>query len=177
MINIGLKNDQRGMALILAIGFLAILSILGAVVLDLATSDLKESASFQPEQRATYIADRTIEYALNRDIVVNLSPGNSVDLDTAEAKDSSGTGIGKTHKQIIEGSSGETLVAGSVEDIGPTDLPPAMKEVHGSEFGANLYHVSTETSAPGGASAKVDASIVRLYKLDDDTIMRTSGGG
>ena len=69
---------------------------------------------------------------------------------------------------------------GTVTDVGPRSLPPAMAAMHGSEFGANLYHVSVETKAGTGRlerSTHVDASIVRLFKMDDDQIFRTSGGG
>jgi hypothetical protein len=55
-----------------------------------------------------------------------------------------------------------------------------MAAMHGSEFGANLYHISVETKAGTGVlerSTHVDASIVRLFKMDDDQIFRTSGGG
>jgi Tfp pilus assembly protein PilX len=57
------KNSQKGMALILAIGFLAVLSILGAVVLQVSTRDMKASAGFEPRRQAFYVADRAVEYA------------------------------------------------------------------------------------------------------------------
>lgn len=174
------SNRQKGMALIIAIGFLAILSILGAVVLNIATQDIGASANFMPARRAFYTSDRAVEYAMNRDIIVNLTPGNSIDLAADDALDASGFSLGLTHKQIIEGSDVGTLVSGSVVDLGPHDLPPTMAEIHGSEFGANLYHVEVESTAPsagGVMESRVNASIVRLFKLDDDTIFRTSGGG
>jgi hypothetical protein len=49
--------------------------------------------------------------------------------------------------------------------------------LYGSEFGANFYHVEVEATASGTAKSHVNASIVRLFKSDDDTIFRTSGGG
>ena len=183
------KQSEQGLALILAIGFLAVLSILGAVVLNLATRDLGGAGKYLPEQRAFYIVDRAVEYAMNRDIVMNLPVGGSINLATPnpddpcastsdEAKSASGTGLGITHKEVIETDPRGCLVSGTVEDIGPSVLPPALAEIHGTEFGANLYHVTVESRVPGAASnTHVDASIVRLFKLDDDTIFRTGGGG
>jgi Tfp pilus assembly protein PilX len=174
------KRGERGVALILAIGFLAVLSILGAVVLNVATRDLGEAGKYLPGQRAFYIADRAVEYAMNRDIVINLPSAGSINLVTDIAKDSAGNNIAgnPTHKAIIETDTIGTLVAGTVEDIGPSALPPAMAEIHGTEFGANFYHVTVETRALGAAkNSHVDASIVRLFKLDDETIFRTGGGG
>lgn len=171
-------NRQKGMALILAIGFLAILSILGAVVLNLATEGIKESAEFLPRRLSFYTADRAVEYAMNRDIIINLPVNGTVNLVNDEVKLANGTTVsGVTHKSIIEKNSIGTLLSGTVTDIGPRSLPPAMAAIHGSEFGANLYHVSVEAQADLGGKTHIDASIVRLFKLDDDQIFRTSGGG
>jgi hypothetical protein len=159
------------MALILAIGFLAVLSILGAVVLNLATQGLTDSASSLPKQQSFYTADRSVEYSMNRDLIVALPGYNSVNLITGT------TASGVTHKSIIEKDSVGTLESGIVTDIGPSTLPPAMAEIHGTEFGANLYHVNVEASAPLGGTTRIDAAIVRLFKMDDDTIFRTSSGG
>lgn len=162
------NNRQKGMALILAIGFLAVLSILGAVVMRVSTQGLKDSASFLPKRQAFYLADRTVEYSMNRDIIYNLDPGQTINLtDTA-------------HKTIIEkNTSGGELVDGSVTFIPSDDLamPEQLAELHGNDFGVVLYHVNAKAKAAMGATSNIDASIVRLFKKDDDQIFRTSGGG
>lgn len=175
-------NRQKGMALIFAIGFLAVLSILGAIVLNVATRDLTGAggaSSIMPKQRSLYAADRAVEYAMNRDIIINLPVYNTVNLVTGVVKLADGTTASgsPTHKSILDLSGVGTLLSGSVKDVGPRTLPPAMAAIHGSEFGANLYHVNVKTTAPLGGTTRVDASIVRLFKLDDDQIFRTSGGG
>lgn len=170
-------NCQKGMALIISIGFLAVLSILGAVVMNLSTQGLSDSATSLPKKQSFYAADRSVEYAMNRDILINLPVSGSVNLVTDIAKDASGSSMGVTHKSIIESGSVGTLNSGTVSDIGPRTLPPAMAEIHGTEFGANLYHVNVSASAPMGGTTRVDAAIVRLFKIDDDTIFRTSSGG
>jgi len=172
----GARGGEKGMALILAIGFLALLSILGAVVLQVATRGLEGTASYTPGSQAFYVSDRAVEYSLNRDIIVSLSPGESVDL----MVDDDVTPGTLTHKSIIEAGATGQLVSGTVTDLGPHELPPAAAERYGSDFGANMYHVQVESTAPSGgttADSHVNASIVRLFKLDDDTIFRTSGGG
>ncbi|HKL26058.1 MAG TPA: pilus assembly PilX N-terminal domain-containing protein [Desulfuromonadales bacterium] len=183
------NNRQRGMALIIAIGFLAILSILGAVVLNVATRDIGVSATFMPARQAFYTADRAVEYALNRDILVRMNQGDTIILaddtpgtdetGTEQAIAADGTSVLASHKAIVEaGDAQGELRTGSIEDLGPKDLPPVMKQIHGSDFGANLYHVEVEAEATGtGDRSHINASIVRLFKLDDDTIFRTSGGG
>jgi hypothetical protein len=171
------RTRESGMALIIAIGFLAILSIIGAVVLDIATRDIASSGVMTPMRKAFYTADRSVEYSMNREILLSLSPTAppiSLTTDT--------TSGGTLHKTIINSVNviDGQLISGTVTDLGPKSLPSSLASYFGSEFGANVYHVAAEAKA-GSASAEqkvnVDASIVRLFKLDDDTIYRTAGGG
>lgn len=178
LITLQKHNRQKGMALILAIGFLAVLSILGAVVLTVSTRDMKASATLEPRNQSFYTADRSVEYAMNRDLIINLPALSSVDLVNDDVISAAGVvSTGVKHKSIIEKESIGILVSGTVTDIGPRTMPPAMAAIHGSDFGANLYHINVETSTTLGGTTHVDASIVRLFKLDDDQIFRTSGGG
>jgi hypothetical protein len=171
------------MALILAIAFLAVLSILGAVVLNVSLRGLEDATArtyTQSDQQALYAADRAVEYSMNRDLIINLNQFGTVNLGSDIVKQANGTSSGVTHKTVIDLSGPGDLVSGTVTDVGPRTLPPAMAAAFGSEFGANLYHVSVKTKAGTGRlerSTHVDASIVRLFKMDDDQIFRTSGGG
>lgn len=178
------NNREEGLALIMAIAFLAILSIIGAVVMNVSLRGLEDSEErtyTQSDQQALYAADRAVEYSMNRDLIINLAQSGTVDLISTDVKRANGLPVtGVTHKAVVDASGPGELVAGTVTDIGPRSLPPAMAAVHGSEFGANLYHVSVETKAGSGPlerATHVDASIVRLFKMDDDQIFRTSGGG
>lgn len=178
------SNRQKGIALILAIVFLAILSILGAVVMNVSLRGLEDSTArtyTQSDQQALYAADRAVEYSMNRDLIINLAQSGTVDLETDQVKQANGLPSGGVvHKTVIDASGPGELVSGTVTDIGPRTLPPAMAAAFGSEFGANMYHVGVETKAGSGSlerSTHVDASIVRLFKMDDDQIFRTSGGG
>jgi len=176
--NASQRRGERGIALILAIGFLAVLSILGAVVLTVTTRDLGGSATFIPGQNAFYAADRAVEYSMNRDIIINLSPNETIDLVNNVKLDKDGNSLGATpfdSKTIVDGAGAGNMISGTITDLGPNELPPSISALFGSEFGANFYHVEVETQAPGGAEAKVNASIVRLFKSDDDTIFYTSG--
>jgi len=177
------NNRQNGIALILAIVFLAILSILGAVVMNVSLRGLEDSTSrtyTQSDQQALYAADRAVEYSMNRDLIINLSQTVPEYLATDFVKQANGLSSGVTHKSVIDASGPGELVSGTVDDVGPRSMPPAMAALHGSEFGANMYHVSVETKAGSGRlerTTHVDASIMRLFKMDDDQIFRTSGGG
>jgi hypothetical protein len=170
-------KGESGMALIIAIGFLALLSILGALVMRVTTEDLKSAAGLIPNQQAFNVADRAVEYALNRDIIVGLSTGDTVNL----LNDDAITPGTLTHKAIIGASTLAQLESGSVVNIGPQDLPATLKDRFGSDFGANAYHVQIKAKGTGSGGAasgsNVNASIVRLFKMDDDSIYITDGGG
>ena len=172
------RDGESGMALLLAIGFLAILSILGAVVMRVSTEDLKASGTKEPEKQAFYAADRAVEYAMTRGLILNLAASGEENL-VADTVD--GTTV--THATVINTSDSE-ITAGMVYDVGPNDMPAAVAELFGEDFGANYYHVEakvkTVKTGAGGvplATSNVNSSIVRLFKRDDDTIFRTSRGG
>ncbi|PLX83426.1 MAG: hypothetical protein C0616_00150 [Desulfuromonas sp.] len=169
---------ERGMALILAIGFLTILSIVGALVIRVSTEDLTKAGLERTEREVFYAVDRAVEYSMTRGLILSMPVNGTVDL-INDNIDGTAT---KHHTVIDTGDS--VLDSGSVADLGPNDLPAAAAELFGDEFGANYYHVevkskSTRLDAGGNPveETHVDSSIVRLFKRDDDTIFRTSRGG
>jgi hypothetical protein len=168
------RDGESGMALIMAIGFLALLSILGAVVMQTSTRDLSSSGRQQPEQQAFYAVDRAVEYSMTRGLILNMPMNGEVDLMTGIV-----TGT-TTHSDVI-GTADSALTEGMVYDIGPNDMPASAAELFGEDFGANYYHVEAKVVTPPTgtptATSNANASIVRLFKRDDDTIFRTSRGG
>ncbi len=168
------RDGERGMALIMAIGFLALLSILGAVVIQNATQDLSSAARQQPEQTAFYAVDRAVEYSMTRGLILSMPVNGEVNLMTGIVTGS------VTHADVI-GTADSALTDGKVYDIGPNDMPASAAELFGEDFGANYYHVEAKVVTPPTgtpvATSNANASIVRLYKRDDDTIFRTSRGG
>ncbi len=71
-------GNERGMALILTLVMLALLSILGVWALDTSTTDLKIAGNFRTTQNAFYAADGGVGYATNVNTlvaVINHGPG------------------------------------------------------------------------------------------------------
>jgi hypothetical protein len=170
------RNSEKGIALILAIGFLAVLSILGAIVIRVSTQELSDAGAPQPGRDAFYTADRAVEYSLNSDIIRSMTDiGQVIDLD------SDLTAGGDAHKDIIESAGGGVLVNGAVTYVGNSEsgstMPPALAEIHGTDFGVVVYNVSVETtnSSQTSEDAHVNANIVRLYKSQDEQVYVTSG--
>lgn len=172
------RDSQKGMALILAIGFLAVLSILGAVVLDVSTKGLKQTAGDLPRQRAFYTADRAVDYALNDTILAILdgdSLSTTVDLTTT------------AHKNFIlsdDASKGVTLEEGTVKDFGADGeigLPDYIQEMFGISAKGNLFHVNVKTTVhkntPVEQSVHIDSGVLRVWISQDDQILILSGKG
>ncbi len=160
--------DQKGMALILAIGMLAIFSLLGFTVHQVASRDVRSSATFRAQETAFYAAERAVEYALNRDLLLTM--GSGVDLTSGSHQTSINAG-----NSLISG--GGELDLGSVSDAGPGEMPIKLKARYGSDFGANYYYITVKGIGPENTEAEIDSQVVRLFKRDDDNIFRTTGGG
>lgn len=162
-------GNERGAALILAIVMLVILSILGSVVLMSSGTEMKISGNYQVAKQTFWVADRAVEYAISRDILMNM--GSEVNLVTADA------GV---HKTRIEAAEGGILTAGVIRDLGAGDLPAKIAEKYSTDFGANFYQVSVTTKQkdePNAAEVRIDTAIVRIFKSEGESVFYTDGEG
>jgi len=79
----GPLGNQRGIALIVAISLLAIMSILGAMLLNTSTSEIQLSGNFRNYLEAFYAADRAVEYSTE----VATTSANPIDLNKDKTLD------------------------------------------------------------------------------------------
>lgn len=164
-------GNEHGAALIMAIIMLVILSVLGSVVLMSSDSEMKVTGNYQVAKQTFWVADRAVEYATSRDMLMSMGAGAVVNLVTADA------GV---HKTRIEAAGGGILTEGSIRDRGVGGMPTALAGAYGSDFGANYYQVSTtaqQTSDANSPAVRIDTTIVRIFKNDDESIFITTGGG
>ena len=63
----GIPENERGMALVLALVMLVLLTILGAWAIGTASTDLTIAGNFRNTQNAFYSADAALAYAANPD--------------------------------------------------------------------------------------------------------------
>ena len=151
------RHKERGMALILCIGFLAVLSILGATVLNLTNNSLSLSGRDQVSKNVFYTVDRAVEYALSPNVYTNLMDvGDQVDLtDTA-------------HKPFIV-SPGTDLVSGMVtyEGVGGAPVKSAKYDKTASSGKVYRYfHISAQAQSTNPlvtASSFVDEQYVQVF--------------
>ena len=67
----GHAGNERGMALVIALVMLVLLTILGAWALDTSSTDLRIAGNYKANQIAFYAADAGVGYASNRVLLQN----------------------------------------------------------------------------------------------------------
>ncbi len=146
-------NNERGFALILALSMLVIMSILGVMALNTATTETSISGNYRTAQMAFETAERAVEYASTRQtIYASLGPGSApYDLDntTDQTNIEAGTGFG------LEGSDNY------VEFQLTTNLPPGS----GSDptyFEARYYIVNVTGQGPNDSKKRIEAQYGRI---------------
>ncbi len=140
------RHDERGMALIIAVSLMAIMSLLGAILLSVTTSDTQLSGNYRNQYEAFYAAERAVEYSIRTVIGTG-----AVDLyeDTDDA--------GVLHRdQIAVGNSGLEDTSGSTDDrntivyVG-TGTPPKGIGTDANLFEAKNYVVTAVGVSPMGS--------------------------
>ena len=128
------KPSERGIALILCIGFLAILSILGAVVLTTTNNEIDQSWRERAEKDVFYTVDRAVEYALSPPVLADLvNPGDAEDLSRAGIADEIALYYDSTHPKYD--SWGTTIIQGEAYD--PNNPDTWASKVVYEGFGGN----------------------------------------
>lgn len=150
------RRGERGIALILCIGFLAILSILGVVVLNLTDADMKLSAQDRQYKDVFFTADRAVEFALSPSVYLNLNnPGDTVDLTDTAYKSMIETGDADLFFGEItyEGFGGAPANAGKYD----------KKATAGKAY--RYFHIEVEARRPGTdlQPARIDALMVQAF--------------
>jgi hypothetical protein len=154
----GIPANERGMALVLALMMLALLTILGVWAIGTASSDLSMAGNFRNNQNAFFAADAALAYAINP---VTLTKAYLYTVATGSAAAwSEVISIGTVTANIKVNYLGSgPLPAGSIHD---GDL-----DVNGNPRFHGLYFaVNTEGNAENNAVAAVEAAVVQAVEED-----------
>jgi len=138
-------TNEHGIALIIAISLLAIMSILGAILMSTSSNEIQSSGSNRNKMESFYTADRAFEYAMHR----AASTSALVDLYNDEASP------GVLHKDLID--SGNSGLEPSNADLSNAD--PEQWDDRNS----TLYIGSTPPPVGSGSDATV--FIARNYRI------------
>lgn len=157
-------GGQRGMALVLTLVMLTLVTILGALALSTSTTEIGISGNYRASQEAFYAVERAVEYAMTSEYIFSHIGTGSVTL-------TDGTDAGTTEDDhatnIAAGTSGagqSGLKSGAnnqVEYIGSGPLPPGS----GSDptyFQSRFYVINVTCQGPSSSEASVEAQVARI---------------
>ncbi|MDT8441410.1 MAG: pilus assembly PilX N-terminal domain-containing protein, partial [Desulfuromonadales bacterium] len=153
------QQGERGIALIMCIGFLALLSILGAFVLDVSNRDLKLSGQSRISDDIFFTADQAVEFSLTPNVYSNLTDvGDMADLTDTAFKE----------KFVPPGSSTD-LYFGEVTYEGFGDTPANADKFDTTATAGKVYryfHVFVEAGStrPGVTERHfIDAQLAQAF--------------
>lgn len=143
-------RNQRGMALMVVVSLLAIMSLLGFCVLDTADVELNIAGNNRARQQAFYAAERALEYASTSASIYSTIGTGALSLDDSQAA-------------IITANAADTrLMVGDVRYLTTGSLPPDS----GSDptyFAARIYGINVVTEGPVSAMARIEAQVSRVF--------------
>jgi type IV pilus assembly protein PilX len=168
-------GNQRGFALVLALGMLAILSILGAMVLSTSMTEIGISGNYRTSREAFFAAERAIEYAMGNSEIVKSTA--SVDLN---ATDTTNSALNHAVNLTLGSTQLDPSAANQVVNLGAGQLPASIRSAYGDKFGANYYLISVTGARLSGnavrSTARIEAQRVRLFPLSSEGLTTTEGG-
>lgn len=145
-------RNQDGIALILAISMLAIMSVLGMMALSTTDTELNLSGNFRTSQMAFFSAQRAVEYAMTDGDIFNDIGAGSISLgnDPHKTNIAAGTGFGI-----------DTDATNTVTYQMTGMLPPGS----GSDptyFESRYYLIDVTGQGPNNSEARVETQIGRI---------------
>jgi type IV pilus assembly protein PilX len=143
--------NERGMALVLALIMLTVMSLLGALALTTTENELGISTNFRASQEAFIAADRAVEYAMSNNQIFTVIGQGTLDLN--EFNDDIRVG----RSQL------DTSAANEVEFLSAGSLPPGA-ESDPTYFEGRYYRVTATGTVDGHpAVSGVEAQFVRMF--------------
>lgn len=146
-------DNQRGMALILALVMLTLMSLLGAMALSTSTTEISIAGNYRASQQAFYAAQRAVEYSMTNEHIYDRSVNDfPVSLTGDYATDiAAGTDNG--------GLDGD--VTNQVDYLTSGALPPGS----GSDptyFQSRYYTINATGKGPHNTRARVESQVSRI---------------
>lgn len=152
-------GNERGVALLLALAMLAIMTVIGVFALDTSTTEVKISGNYRTSQEAFFAADRAAMFALGEAKFPFTEAPAGVDPKSAEARALNIkqirdlTGSNKGSAIVAAGSAGTSLKQGTIELIFMgTEVGAGMS----AEFPVRYYLVNAVVGGPDGSEARIE---------------------
>lgn len=150
-------SNERGVALLLALAMLAIMTVIGVFALDTSTTEVQISGNYRTSQEAFFAADRAVMFGLGH----AKFPRNPTDPTKNILSMTSLSVNGATASAIVAAGSGNSsLKSGTIECVYEgTELAGGS----GGETKVGYYLINATVSGPNGSEARVEAQSKTLF--------------
>lgn len=138
-------GNERGMALVLALIVMFLMSLLGTMIITNSTSENQGARNFRTKQDSFYAAERAIEYA-------------KTDVNIYSAVGFGSVNIPLTGVSLAAGTSD---AAGTVEFLASGN-PPRGSGIDATEFQANFYVITAAGTGPANSRTETETSVARI---------------
>ncbi|MRR53544.1 MAG: hypothetical protein EG822_03395 [Deltaproteobacteria bacterium] len=176
-------KSERGVALVIVLMMLLLLTILGVTMLASSTSELKIAGNYRNNEEAFYAADAALEYGMTfGDIYTSIVPGTTLswpkagegkqlDENTLQALPSSEANTSNLNynRLTIKRPNGTDLKADvKVDFIATGNLPVGTGsqedagQGQGTGFRANSFAVNVIAYGPNNSRAQLESQVARI---------------
>lgn len=138
-------KNEKGIALVLALIVMFLMSILGTMMIANSSSETKGARNYRMKQDSFYAAERAIEYA-------------KTDVNIYSAIGSGSVNIPLGGVSLASGSSDAT---GTVTYLSNGN-PPRGSGIDATEFQANFYAIEAAGTGPANSRTETETSVARI---------------
>ncbi|MCC6502144.1 MAG: hypothetical protein IT362_03280 [Deltaproteobacteria bacterium] len=138
-------RDEKGMALVLALIVLLLMSILGTMMFANSSSESQASRNYRVKQDAFYAAERAIEYARSDVNIYSVIGSGSVNIPLTS----------------ISLQSGTSDASGTVAYLSSGN-PPRGSGMDATEFQANYFAIAATGTGPVNSRTEVETNVARI---------------
>jgi Tfp pilus assembly protein PilX len=167
------RNQESGMALMLAIAMLLLLSILGATVLEIASRDVRSSGQIGAESQVFYTADRIVSFGqhfvdMMLDELTDANVGSTKNLaDPADFNGNSVIAVDKLNDAL------NGMESGTIAYVGRTQLE-ILRSSKRTPAKGNVFHIEAIAADNAAVPTRiaVDTSYVKIVSVlaEDKTV-------
>lgn len=138
-------RNEKGIALVLALIVMFVMSLLGTMMIANSTSETKGAMNWRTKQDSFYAAERALEYA-------------RTDVNIYSAIGAGSVAIPLSGVSLAAGTSDAT---GTVTYLS-TGNPPRGSGIDATEFQANFYAIEAAGTGPANSRTETETSVARI---------------
>ncbi len=140
-----ISGNERGMALVIALIALFLMSVLGGIVFTSSNSEILGAKNYKVMNESLYAAERGVEYAKSDPAIYEAVGTGSLDIPVGG----------------VSLESGASDASGTVEYL-MRGNPPRGSGMDATEFEANYFAVNVEGAGPLNSRTEIEINVARV---------------